>query len=250
MKGWHPLLVLLGAALGTLSVPARALAQEADPFDEARLAPPPAVPAPARLRLLGEGSLTNLRSDSMRWPDGTTAAPSCPNLIGCDPGLAVGLGLEWSSESRFGVGLRSRLHRRFEGDAMYLGRRLYVLEVLSVSRVNLPWPWQRKRHADVHPYVALPLGLAWTFQTRTWSRAVNEDWNSRTGLSVGAAVGFELFWTPRWGVLLEVGYQARFMSADVTSTPVDEPQAQVTERVTMRQHQILLSVGIVFGLHS
>jgi hypothetical protein len=66
---------------------------------------------------------------------------------------------------------------------------------------------------------------------------------------VGAAVGFELFWTPRWGVLLEVGYQARFMSADVTSTPVDEPQAQVTERVTMRQHQILLSVGIVFGLH-
>jgi hypothetical protein len=77
---------------------------------------------------------------------------------------------------------------------------------------------------------------------------VNEDWNSRTGLSLGAAIGFELFWTPRWGALVELGYQARFMSADVTSTPVDEPAARVTERVTMRQQQLMLSLGIVFGL--
>jgi hypothetical protein len=140
------------------------------------------------------------------------------------------------------------LHRLFEGEANYFGRRLYVLEVLSVPHVNLPWYWRRFPRGGARPYVALPVGLAWTYQTRAWSRAVHEDWNSRPGLSVGAALGLELFWSRRWGGLVELGYQARFMSADVISTPVDEPSARVSERVTTTQQQILFTVGVVFGV--
>jgi len=57
-----------------------------------------------------------------------------------------------------------------------------------------------------------------------------------------------MYWSHRWGTFLELGYQARFLSADVVSTPVSEPQAQVSERVTTTQHQILFTVGVVFGL--
>ena len=77
---------------------------------------------------------------------------------------------------------------------------------------------------------------------------MTEDWNSRPGLSAGAAIGLEMYWSRRWGTLVELGYQARFLSADVISTPVDEPQAQVSERVTTTQHQILFSVGLLVGL--
>lgn len=123
-----------------------------------------------------------------------------------------------------------------------------MFDVLLVPHVNLPWHWQRFPRGGARPYLAAPFGVAWSYQSRNWTRAVNEDWNSRPGLSVGAALGLELFWNRRWGGLVELGYQARFLSADVISTPVDEPQARVSERVTTTQHQILFSSGIVFGL--
>jgi hypothetical protein len=34
----------------------------------------------------------------------------------------------------------------------------------------------------------------------------------------------------------------------VVSTPVNEPQSQVTERVKTTQQQLLFSLGVVFGL--
>ena len=116
-----------------------------------------------------------------------------------------------------------------------------------MPQLHVPWN-RRVPRGGALSYVALPIGLAWSFQSRTWTRAVNEDWNSRPGLSVGAAIGVEMFWGRRWGTLVELGYQARFLSAEVISTPVDEPQAQASERVTTTQQQILLTVGLLFGL--
>ncbi len=49
-------------------------------------------------------------------------------------------------------------------------------------------------------------------------------------------------------VLIEVGYQARFYSADVTSTLVDSPEVQVKDRIRYRDHQILVSIGLLLGL--
>lgn len=77
---------------------------------------------------------------------------------------------------------------------------------------------------------------------------MKEDWNSRPGLSVGAALGLELFWGLRWGIV-ELDYRARFLSAEVLSTPLDEPASKATERVTVTQHQLVLSLGLLFGLH-
>lgn len=251
------LAALVAGGLGVLGLPARPGAQEEPDPVASGAAPaqvheepslPPRLPAPPSLRLHVEGALTDLRSNTTRWPDGTTSSPACTGLVDCDLGLAAALGLDWSSRRRVGVGLRGRMHRHFAGDANDLGRRLYVLEVLSVPHVNLPWFGRRFPRGGARPYLALPVGVAWSFQTRAWSRAVREDWHSRPGLSVGAALGLELFWSRRWGGLMELGYQARFMSADVVSTPVDEPSARVSERVTTTQHQILFSVGIVFGV--
>jgi hypothetical protein len=129
-----------------------------------------------------------------------------------------------------------------------LGRHLDVVEMLIIPQLNLPWKWRRWPPKGARPYIAIPLGLAWSFQYRNWTRAVDEDWNSRTGVSVGVAVGYEMYFSPRFGMRVELGYQARFLSADVVSTPVDEPQSQVTERVTTTQQQLLFSLGIVFGL--
>jgi len=129
-----------------------------------------------------------------------------------------------------------------------LGRHLDVVEVLVVPQVSVPWKWRRWPRGGARPYFAVPVGVAWSYQSRNWTRAVTEDWNSRPGLSAGAAIGLEIYWSRRWGTLVELGYQARFLSADVVSTPVDEPQAQVSERVTTTQHQILFSVGLLVGL--
>jgi hypothetical protein len=57
-----------------------------------------------------------------------------------------------------------------------------------------------------------------------------------------------MYFSLRFGMRVELAYQARFLSADVVSTPVDEPQSQVAERVTTTQQQLLFSLGIVFGL--
>jgi hypothetical protein len=247
----------IAGGLAALGLSAHAAAQQAlDPLgsgDAPARVPetpdlPPRLPAPPSLRVHVEGALTDLQANTTRWPDGTTSSPTCTGLVSCNLGLAAGLGLDWSSRGHVGFGVRARMHRHFAGDANDFGRRLYVLDLLSVPHVDLPWFSRRFPRGGARPYVALPVGLAWSFQTRAWSRAVHEDWNSRPGLSVGAALGLELFWSRRWGGLMELGYQARFMSADVISTPIDEPSARVSERVTTTQHQLLFSVGIVLGV--
>ena len=202
------------------------------------------------LRLHVEGALGLLLSDSSRWPDGLRASPSCPPLSDevCDFAPALALGMDWSLSHHFDLGLRGRWIHPFPVRTM-LGRHLDVVEVLIVPQLNVPWKWRRWPPKGARPYVAAPVGVAWSFQYRNWTRAVSEDWNSRPGLSAGVAVGFEMYFSRRFAILVELGYQARFLSADVVSTPVDEPEAQVSERVTTTQHQILFSVGVLFGLH-
>jgi hypothetical protein len=224
-----------------LAVPAGAMAQQ-EVHQEVQ------SPVPPSLRLRLEVALGQLSSDSTQWHDGSQASPSCaPYLYACDLSPALGLGIDWSPLRYIGLGLRGRWVHQLASTSIF-GRHLDVLEVLSVPQVNLPWKWRRFPRRGARPYVALPLGVAWSFQSRSWTRAVNEDWNSHPGLSAGVAVGLEMYWTARWGSLVELGYQARFLSADVVSTPVDEPQAQASEHVTTRQHQIIFSVGLLFGL--
>jgi len=227
--------------LGTLAASSGAIAQEVAE----------ASPLPPRLRLHVEGGLGVYLSNSMQMPDGSRASPSCsPQLITafCRIAPALGLGMDWSLLPLFGLGLRGRWVHGIPGNGSIFGRRLDVVEVLLVPQVTLPWK-KRIPRSGARPYVAVPVGLAWSFESRTWERAVQEDWNARPGLSAGAALGLELFGGTSWGALIELDYQARFLSADVVSIPLAEPASQTTERVAVVQHQLVFSVGLLFGLH-
>lgn len=168
----------------------------------------------------------------------------------CGIVVSLGMGVDWAPFRQVSFGLRGRWFipgAAYSDNTNMLGRHLDVVEILLVPQLGLPWDLRFPR-GGARPYLALPVGVAWSYASRNWTRAVNEDWGARPGLSVGAALGIELFWGPRLGTLLELGYQAHFLSSDVTQTPVDEPPARVTERVTTTQHQIFFSVGIVFGV--
>ena len=221
----------------SLAMPASATAQQ----DE--------LPALPSLRLHVEGALGMFLSDSSQWPDGVRASPSCPPLSAevCDFTPALALGMDWSPLQRFDFGLRGRWIHPFPVRDL-LGRHLDVVELLIVPQYNLPWKWRRWPPRGARPYVAVPVGVAWSFQYRDWTRAVNEDWNGRPGLSAGVAAGFEMYFSPRFAIFMELGYQARLLFSDVVSTPVNEPQSQVTERVKTTQQQLLFSLGVVFGL--
>jgi len=209
------------------------------------------VPTPPSLRLHVDGSFGHSISDLSRWPDGSTTSLSCsPLAFACGTVVAVGIGVDWAPFHHVSLGLRGRWFipgASYSDNTNMLGRHLDVVEALLVPQLRLPWKWRIPR-GGARPYLTMPVGVAWSYESRNWTRAVTEDWRSRPGLSAGAAVGIELFWGRRLGTLLELGYQARFLSADVVSTPVDEPQAQVSERVTTTQHQLLFSLGILFGL--
>jgi hypothetical protein len=211
-----------------------------------------AWPQPPRLRLHVDGGLGGYLSYSMRMPDGSRASPSCSSLqlipAFCRIAPALGLGMDWSPVPLFGLGLRGRWVHAIPGNGSIFGRRLDVVEVLLVPQMSLPWH-KRIPRGGARPYLAAPVGLAWSFESRAWERAVQESWNGRAGLSVGAALGFELFWGARWGTLLELDYRARFLSADVVSTSFAEPASPATERVTVTQHQLIFSVGLLFGVN-
>ena len=242
MRASPRLSVTMAFCLGALAASAEARAQEAV---EAPL------PLPPRLRLHVEVGLGAYLSYSMQMPDGSRASPSCSSLqlipALCRITPALGLGMDWSPVPLFGLGLRGRWVPAIAGNGSIFGRRLDVVEVMLVPQMSLPW---RKRipRGGARTYVAAPVGLAWSFESRGWERAVREDWESRPGLSAGIALGFELFWGARWGTFLELDYRARFLSADVVSTPLAEPASQATERVTVIQHQLVFSVGLLFGM--
>ena len=211
--------------------------------NEGALLPPP---APPRLRLHVAAGLVDAGPNGTmaKWPGGSTVGSWCSDGP-CLFSQVLDLGADWSSTRYFGLGLRGRWVN--ESDYNLLGRRWDVLEVLLTPELNLPWPWRWPR-GGLRPYLALPIGPAWSFQSRAWSRAVAEEWHSRTGVSVGAALGFEFYVRRRWGFVVETNYQERYLAADVVETPVGEPQAQASERVTLMQRQLAFSVGLLLAL--
>ncbi len=231
---------IVALCLGTLAGSAETRAEE-----EAGVS----APLPPGLRLHVAAGLGAYLSQSMREPDGSQASATCSQEAIrwlCTVSPALGFGIDWSPVDPFGLGLRGRWVHAVHGNATIFGRQLDVFEALLVPQVRLPWRKGIPR-GGARPYVAAPVGLAWSFQSRKWERAVREDWNARPGLSAGAALGLELFWGRRWGTLVELDYRARFLSADVVSTPLDEPASKATLRVTATQHQIVFSVGLLFG---
>lgn len=204
-----------------------------------------AVPAaPPRLRLhAGAGIADGGRGTMARWPGGATEYASCSPS--CTYAPILDLGVVWSPWPHLGFGLRGRW---VPGSARsVLGRRWDVLEVTFTPELDLPWPWRGPR-GRMRPYLALPIGPAWSFTSRDGGRAVQEDWKARTGSSVGAALGFEFYLNRRIGFVGELSYQERFLSADVVETPVDEPQARASERVTLNQRYLTFTAGLLLGL--
>jgi len=257
-RQWRPALLFVLCLVSAVA-PASAKAHQDDSDDPTAVASTPdssaerasiflLVPKPPRLRVHMDGVLADdgHTETSAEWPGGSTEFATCQRWPSCDASLALGLGADWSPNRFLSLGLRARWHRGND-QLTVLGRRWDVVEALFVPQLNVPWRWRWPR-GGLRPYLALPFGPAWSFQSRNWSRAVEEEWNSRTGLSVGVALGMEFYWNHRWGWLVEVGYQARFLSADVVSTPVVDPQSQASERMTLRQRQILFSAGLLFGL--
>lgn len=200
---------------------------------------------PPRLRLHGTVGLAHGgRGTIATWPRGREEVAACSSDCLVFP--VLDLGVDGSLSRLLGMGLRTRWTPRQWQDGV-MGRRWDVVEVLLTPQINLPWPGTRLRDR-LRPYLAFPIGPAWAFATRGWSRAVDEEWNSRTGLSVGATVGVEFYLKRRLGFVGEITCQERFMSADVVETPVAEPSARATERVTLRQRYLTISVGILLGL--
>jgi hypothetical protein len=207
------------------------------------LPPPP----PPRLRLhLAVGLADGGPNGTMaKWSAGSTVDSSCSACVLVQTSQLLDLGVDWSPTRNYGLGLRGRWVSG--GDYNLMGRDWDVLEFLLTPQLSLPWPWRWPR-GGLRPYLALPIGPAWSFQSRAWSRAVTEGWHSRTGVSVGAALGFEFFVSRRWGFVVETNYQERYLSADVVETPVGEPQAQASERVTLIQRHLAFSVGLLVAL--
>jgi hypothetical protein len=207
---------------------------------------PPPRPPQLRLHLaagLAEGGPNGTMAN---WPGGSTVDSWCSTCPFTQVSPVLDLGADWSPTRYYGLGLRGRWVRG--GDSYnLLGRHWDVLEVLLTPQLNLPWPWRWPR-GGLRPYLALPIGPAWSFQSRAWSRAVAEEWHSRTGVSVGGALGFEFYVSRRWGFVVETSYQERTLSADVVETPVGEPQAQASERVTLMQRHLAFSVGLLVAL--
>jgi hypothetical protein len=230
-------------------------ADDEDPFEEEGAlipnAQPPAKPLPLvpppRLRVQIKAGLAETYGPSwIQWSDGNREYESCPSFP-CGLRFALGAGVDWSPVRYFGIGLHARW---LVGRATWeeaLGRHLDIVEVLVAPQLNLPWKWHWPP-GGMRPYLALPFGPAWSFQSRTWSRAVHEDWNSRIGLSAGVALGMEFYWKHRLGWFFELNYQQHYLSADVIQTPVDEPAARATERVTAREAALILSIGHLFSL--
>jgi len=209
------------------------------------------LPAPPQRRLhLAIGLADPGPNGTMaKWPGGSTEDSQCPGIQLCSLNPILDLGADWSPTRHFGFGVRARWLKGtdFTDWPRVMGRTWDVLEVLLTPQLNLPWPWRWPR-GGLRPYLALPIGPAWSFQSRAWSRAVAEEWHSRTGVSVGGALGFEFYLSRRWGFVVETSYQERYLSADVVETPVDEPQAQASERVTLMQRHLAFSVGLLVAL--
>jgi|GEM_PF-5430482 len=223
------------------AMPASSLVNESDPLLPPRL-------SHVRFHLAVGLAETGPNGTMADWPGGSTVNSSCSTCLFTQVSPVVDLGVDWSPTRCFGLGLRGRW---VHGDDSYsiMGRHWDVLEVLLTPQLNLPWPWPwRWPRGGLRPYLALPIGPAWSFQSRAWSRAVAEEWHSRTGVSVGAALGFEFYVARRWGFLVETNYQERYLSADVVQTPVDEPQAQASERVTLMQRHLTFSIGLLVAL--
>lgn len=200
---------------------------------------------PPRLRLHGTLGLAHGGQGTIAtWPGGREEVAACASSCLVLP--VLDLGVDGSLSRIFGVGLRARWTPRHWHDGV-VGRRWDVVEMLLTPQINLPWPGPKLRDR-MRPYLAFPVGPAWAFATRSWSRAVHEEWNSRTGLSVGATVGVEFYLKRRFGFVGEITCQERFMSADVVETPVAEPAARASERVTLRQRYLTISVGMLLGL--
>lgn len=195
-----------------------------------------AAPVRLQLRLILGGGIMWGTTDST-YPT-TPEKPNVPPMIFWPQG---GLGVMWTPLRYAGVGLLGRALL----SPMVLGRTRAMAEVLALPQVHVPIP----RSARSRIYLGLPVGVVWSSQSQDWGRAVQEDWKGHAGLSVGAALGTE-FWAAiaPWGGLFEIAYQARFTSADVTSTLVDAPEVQVKDRIRYRDHQILLSFGLLWTL--
>jgi hypothetical protein len=69
---------------------------------------------------------------------------------------------------------------------------------------------------------------------------------SAAGFNFGTGLGVE-FWSKHWGGFAELGYFVRNFSADVTSTPVAEPTAAVVERFDYVDHQLMITLGGLYG---
>jgi hypothetical protein len=214
----------------------------------AQTAAPLPSPEPPRLRLHIDGAIAHFYGEAwMRWSGGETEYASCATGQACGFTLALAAGADVSLSRHVSLGLRARW---LVGGSQWnevQGRSLSVVEILFVPQVSLPWKWRWPR-GGLRPYLALPVGPAWSFLSRTWSRAVHEEWDSRIGLSVGLALGMEFYLSRRWGWLVETSYQAHFLSGNVTQTPVDEPSAEVTTPVTAKQGMLLLTLGLLLPL--
>lgn len=195
-----------------------------------------AVPVRLQLRIILGGGLM--------WGTTESQYPTTPEKPWVSPAIFSpqgGLAVMWTPLRYAGIGLLGRGLL----SPMVLGRTRTMAEVLAVPQVQVPFP----RTARSRIYLGLPVGVVWSSQSQDWGRAVQEDWRGHAGLSVGAALGTEL-WAAKtpWGGLIEIAYQARFYSADVTSTLVDSPEVQVKDRIRYRDHQILLSFGLLWAL--
>ena len=241
--------IALLSCLAVLATSGRAQAQLPDAVpvslgvNEGAIVSPPRPPC-LRLHLAAGLADAGSNGTMAKWPGGSTQDSWC-SAWPCLFNQLLDLGADWSPTRYYGLGLRGRWVRG--GDYNLVGRDWDVLEVLLTPEFNLPWPWLWP-HGGLRPYLALPIGPAWSFQSRAWSRAVAEEWHSRTGVSVGGALGFEFYVSRRWGFVVETSYQERYLSADVVETPVDEPQAQASERVTLMQRHLAFSVGLLVVL--
>lgn len=201
--------------------------------------------APA-LRLVLDLSVGWLLAARESSAQGSSSPALCSDIA---PALfcmgALSLGADWSPVRRASVGLRARW--AFDPSTS-LGHERAFVEGLIIPQLHSPRAWTWPSGMTARPYLALPLGIAWPLQKKTWTRAVSEDWNGHGGPTIGIATGTEMWLGRRWGVVADLSYQLRFFSADVTSTPFDFPQLQVREHVSYRQQQLLLSAGVLLGL--
>jgi hypothetical protein len=130
---------------------------------------------------------------------------------------------------------------RSDVDQLSVNRNI-LTSISLVPRLRLPFEGARAHGAL---YLAVPVGLSINAMDETYGEHLDiGDGSFRIGVgyNIAGRVGAQLFFSPRVGITTEIEYRYHAFWHSLDAPLIDD------DNVSMRLHQLLLHVGVVFAL--